>query len=392
MLKNNNLTFDYLVPDHRTSDIDQELDLEWRMFLNQDTNTDINYDTNKYDTNTSKPNLFNEKNSNVECEYPKPSDIYISTKSKIAFIDTHIDLNIFWDIPVIPFNTHANGIIKKQIKTCSKNLEELQNIKNKLSNELYYEELIITHIDNPNGRIRFKDIRKISIGISKKDIIGVQSKKKQAFYNCFVIILRIKIENIFKEFHIKIFNTGKIEIPGLQNDENFVLVLNYVVELFSNILQKKITYNQDFVTVLINSNFNCGFNINREVLYNILKNKYQIQTIYDPCSYPGIQCKFYYDKNKEIQNGISDISTKMTKKMLKKNPDIYVVSFMIFRTGSVLIVGMCDDNILYNIYEFIKQVLQNEFPHICQKIHEKNQTPQKKQRSYRNKKVFICKN
>lgn len=392
MLRNKNLTFDYLVPDHRTSDIDQELDLEWRMFLNQDTNTDINYDTNKYDTNTSKPNLFNEKNSNVECEYPKPSDIYISTKSKIAFIDTHIDLSIFWDIPVIPFNTHANGIIKKQIKMCSKNPEELQIIKNKLSNELYYEELIITHIDNPNGRIIFKDIRKISIGISKKDIIGVQSKKKQAFYNCFVIILRIKIENIFKEFHIKIFNTGKIEVPGLQNDENFVLVLNYVVELFSNILQKKITYNQDFVTVLINSNFNCGFNINREVLYNILKNKYQIQTIYDPCSYPGIQCKFYYDKNKEIQNGISDISTKMTKKMLKKNPDIYVVSFMIFRTGSVLIVGMCDDNILYNIYEFIKQVLQNEFPHICQKIHEKNQTPQKKQRSNRNKKVFICKN
>jgi hypothetical protein len=40
---------------------------------------------------------------------------------------------------------------------------------------------------------------------------------------------------------------------------------------------------------------------------------------------------------------------------------------MIFRTGSVLIVGRCDENVLMIIYEFLKIILRNEFKNICQK-------------------------
>jgi hypothetical protein len=40
---------------------------------------------------------------------------------------------------------------------------------------------------------------------------------------------------------------------------------------------------------------------------------------------------------------------------------------MIFRTGSVLIVGRCDENVLILIYEFLKTILVNEFKVICQK-------------------------
>jgi hypothetical protein len=39
---------------------------------------------------------------------------------------------------------------------------------------------------------------------------------------------------------------------------------------------------------------------------------------------------------------------------------------MIFRTGSVLIVGKCDENVLLNIYEFLKNILNNEYNKICQ--------------------------
>jgi hypothetical protein len=41
---------------------------------------------------------------------------------------------------------------------------------------------------------------------------------------------------------------------------------------------------------------------------------------------------------------------------------------MIFRTGSVLIVGMCDEHVLRVIYQFIKDILKEEFKYICQKI------------------------
>ena len=39
---------------------------------------------------------------------------------------------------------------------------------------------------------------------------------------------------------------------------------------------------------------------------------------------------------------------------------------MIFRTGSVLIVGKCDENVLMVIYEFLKIILNNEYVNICQ--------------------------
>jgi TATA-box binding protein (TBP) (component of TFIID and TFIIIB) len=241
--------------------------------------------------------------------------------------------------------------------------EDLQFIQEKLQSETYYEEHIITHIDNPTGRIKFKDTRKVSIGISKKDILSYRCKKKSAFYNCFVLILRMKVEHNFKEFHVKVFNTGKLEIPGVQCEKVFEKILQQVLDTLQPYVETPLGYKDDSSeTVLINSNFNCGYYINRETLYDILKLKYNIQAIYDPCSYPGIQCKFYYNPDIGIQSG-SQISEE--NKHLYKN--IKEVSFMIFRTGSVLIVGKCHEDVLMIIYNFLKNILRDEYRNICQK-------------------------
>ena len=308
-------------------------------------------------------------------ETPKSGQIYISTKSKIAYLDKEIDLkDIFWKIPVIPYSTPQNGVIKKQMKFNSTATEEVAYIQECLQNELYVDQQIMTSINNPNGRIKFKDIRKISIGISKKDIMSYRCKRKSAFYNCFVMILRIRIKDTFKEFHIKVFNTGKLEIPGIQTDEIFVEVLKTIKLTLQPFIPEPLNYNQKSDTVLINSNFNCGFFINREVLFDILKYKYNIQCIYDPCSYPGIQCKFYYNPELKIQTGSQvseekDKDKKKKEKKEKKNKNgIVEVSFMIFRTGSILIVGMCEEYVLYYIYEFLKTLLTNEFQQIHQKV------------------------
>lgn len=193
--------------------------------------------------------------------------------------------------------------------------------------------------------------------------MSYRCKKKSAFYNCFVIILRIKISDTFKEFHIKVFNTGKLEIPGIQSEDNFKIVLSELLVTLQPYFKNKLGYKENTdETVLINSNFNCGFFINRESLYDILKYKYNIQSIYDPCSYPGIQCKFYYNPDVDIQNGCQ--IAEENKHLYK---DVKEVSFMIFRTGSVLIVGKCDENVLLIIYEYLKIILNNEHKNICQK-------------------------
>jgi hypothetical protein len=323
---------------------------------------------------TSKQSTISKQSQNISkgtqynnADAPEPSDIYISTKSKIAYLTEPVDLRIFWEIPVISYATPSNGVIKKQIKINSKSQEELDDINQRLEKELYCDQHVMSHIDNPSGRIKFKDIRKITIGISKKDIMSYRSKKKQAFYNCFVMIIRLKIADGFREFHIKVFNTGKLEIPGVQNDSMFELVLQNIISILQPHCNTQLSYNKTSDTVLINSNFNCGFYIDREALYDILKYKYNIQAIYDPCSYPGIQCKFCYNKDLGIQTG-----KQISNENKEKYKNVIEVSFMIFRTGSVLIVGMCEEDVLFEIYDFLKKMLQNEFQNVCQGLLEGN--------------------
>jgi disulfide oxidoreductase YuzD len=352
-----------------------KIDEEWKNFILSKNDYDNADDYECYDeeyniSNNDEKYISANMNENIDFEnnsknnIPKSSEIYISTKTKIAYLNNPIDLKeMFWIIPVLKYMDPKNGVIKKQMKFNSTTEEELQDIKERLKNENHFDEQIITSIINPTGRIKFKDIRKITIGLSKKDIMSYRSKKKSAFYNCFVLILRIKVETAFKEFHVKIFNTGKLEIPGIQDDNVFEMILQMIIDILQPNMEEKLYYKENSCeTVLINSNFNCGFYINRETLYDILKYKYNIQSIYDPCSYPGIQCKFYFNPDIDLQNGC-----QIPKDKMDMYQNVKQISFMIFRTGSVLIVGKCDENILLLIYEFLKNIFKNEYYNICQK-------------------------
>ena len=297
---------------------------------------------------------------NDETRQPVCSKIYISTKTKISYLNQPIDIKkVFWSIPVSVYSTPSECIIKKQIKVSTTDPKELEEIRELLKHEKYYQEQEIEHIDNPEGRIKFKVQLKINVGLCKKDILNYRCKLKRAFFNCFVLIMRIRDQSGegFKEMHIKVFNTGKLEIPGIQTDESLTQVLNLLITILKPIVGQDIDFIHDKCeTVLINSNFNCGYFINRDKLYNILKYKYRINSNYDACSYPGIQSKFYYIPGLENQTGqhppANEIHTASE------------ISFMIFRTGSVLIVGRCDENVLHCIYDFLKKLLEEEYPEI----------------------------
>jgi hypothetical protein len=55
---------------------------------------------------------------------------------------------------------------------------------------------------------------------------------------------------------------------------------------------------------------------------------------------------------------------------------------MIFRTGSVLIVGKCDEEVLNEVYVFIKQLLIDEYKNIsgslCTTSHNAHNSSKKK--------------
>ena len=351
------------------------IDEEWSDFLDNSENI-----------NLTKPLTRLANNSNLD---PKCSDIYISTKTKIIYLNINkLDIyTIFWKIKIQDYDEQLEGIIKKQIKISCNNKEELETLENLIKNETYYVSKIINHIDNPNGRIKFKDVRKLSVGLCKKDLIYRRTKEKSAFYNCFVVTLRILYKRIFKEIHVKIFNTGKLEIPGIQNDEILEIVLNNILKILEKILTIKleILYAKT-ENVLINSNFNCGFYIDREILFNLLRYKYHINASYDPCSYPGIQCVYYYD----YFNKVSISNTLNLNNNIKKDKNIQKISYMIFRTGSILIVGKCSEDVLKIVYEYVKNILISEYKEIMTKLIDNSvEKEEKKICKTRKKMIYI---
>ena len=340
-----------------------QLEDEWDKFFN---------DENDFDLDEIPLNDENDVNENCQKDIPECGPLKISTKTKIVYMNKSFDLkDVFWKIPLIDYMELKEGIIKKQIKYNFDNKEEVSRIENIIKNETKLVRCkVLNQINNPTGRVQFKDIRKISVGIDKNDMSLKKTGSKSAFYNCFVLILRIMFEGKYKEIHIKVFNTGKLEIPGIQNDNVLDITLDKLSEIMNDIFNEDIVIQREKEeTVLINSNFTCNFFIDRERLYNILKYQYQIKCNYDPCSYPGILCRKYKHKD-------------------------YLISFMIFRTGSVLIVGKCEMCIINEIYEMLKGIFHKEFQHIviestCDDFSNKNK---KKTIHKKKKKIIYIKN
>jgi hypothetical protein len=353
-------------------EMDEDVDTDPDVDADGDAPTDVDVDAEDLDAAAAEALKLTEETQ------PKCTPLYVSTKTKISYLSKPVDIHdVFWKIPVLKYAVPQEGAIKKQMKFSTMNPEELAAIQERMKHEVAcVSEYVIEHIENPDGRIKFKDQRKISIGLCRKDIVSYRIKQKRAFFNCFVIILRIMDEDEeeadeqrgFKEMHVKVFNTGKLEIPGIKTDRMMMRVQTLLVQILRPIVGDDLDFQRNQCeTVLINSNFKCGYYINRDALYKLLKYKYRINCNYDACSYPGIQCKFFYVKGSGEQSGqqpmqcVAGEETNRYKKTSNDTKAHYEISFMIFRTGSVLIVGKCNEDVLREIYEFIRTMLETEY-------------------------------
>jgi hypothetical protein len=380
-------------------------------------------------------NPFINQNLKTNVLAPNASNIRISTKTIIAYLNESIDIEyIFWIIKIMPFHTPSCGIIKKQIKLDLANEGEYEIVKEKLKNEPQTVRTL-DHTTHKKNTTEFNGKIKINVGISQKNIIKSKTKPVGAFLNCIVLIYRLKLNGTFYEAHIKVFNTGKIVIPGVCSNVAINQALDAIRELLSTYIPGGVSYSKKpITTVLINSDFDCGYFIDRDKLNNILKYKYKIRTKYTPW-YPGVQCNFYYDSlYKSHQTGIQyspqktiesdsklDLDKAQSSKIIRKlklrpntratkkarqyaientnDNDVddivgtqlefadetgrfFKVSFMVFRTGKILIVGKCEDHVIWSVYEFLKLVLNHEYNNIRQptNIEDVRKPPHKKNR------------
>jgi hypothetical protein len=348
-----------------------ELDNEWAKFLASMNNSNIV--SSDVVSEPSEPKKA-KASSTTSKEVPECKDLYISTQTKqIRLNQANIDVSrIFWEIPIVDYWKPVEGIIKKQMKVACFSKDECEETTRRLQKYPYFNEKVMKQTDNPNStKHKFKRESKVTVGISTKNVMNCRGKEKGgAMFNCFAITIRFRNESgRFQEIHVKVFNTGKLEIPGINNQALLVRVSEYLLLILAPFFETPIEFlenTSDNDNVLINSNFHCGFNINRETLHNIIKRKYKIDTLYDSCKYPGINCKFYFNReigfDTEKQNGVikqEDHCLKMDE--LQETHKYIKITFVIFQTGSCIIVGNCSEKVLRFVYDFVKKMLHAEY-------------------------------
>tara|TARA_B110000977_G_C10835463_1_gene399824 strand:+ start:29 stop:673 length:645 start_codon:yes stop_codon:yes gene_type:complete len=131
------------------------------------------------------------------------------------------------------------------------------------------------------------------------------------------------------------------------------------------VFNKKRIVLKTYKTVMINTCYEIGHNIDRETLYKIILNRYNLNAIFDSEGYPGVRIEYYFNTNNigHERQGKCICSSTCTGKGAKATGEgegrCRKISIAIFQSGSTIIAGGCkDDKPIYIAYNFINNILK----------------------------------
>tara|TARA_B100001094_G_scaffold181735_1_gene176101 strand:- start:763 stop:1503 length:741 start_codon:yes stop_codon:yes gene_type:complete len=186
-------------------------------------------------------------------------------------------------------------------------------------------------------------------GFSKKLLRKKRKKtKKKIFYNQ----ATIHVVHDNKIMNVKLFNNGKIQITGLKKEDQGHLLVKDLIEYFKdiNVFEDDI-YLVNHKLVLINSDFDIGYEINREILQREIID-YGIYSSYEPCIYPGVNIKYFINVNNS--DGICCCESMCNGKgRADGDGNCKKVTIAVFKSGKIIITGGQNTKQLESAYYFI---------------------------------------
>ena len=225
----------------------------------------------------------------------------------------------------------------------------------KLSSDINLQELASHLIINNN-------ILYIEFGsnIKKGDNLKKEKKKKKEkkyFYNQVTLHLWLG-----KRINMKIFNNGRIQMTGIKKEsqgyetiELFIKEINKIsdenkLKIFNSI---EINQTESIETVLINSDFDIYSEVNREMLHRLIVD-HGYYSSYEPCTYPGVNIKYYYNPIKR-NFGICDCEKPCNGK--GKDNTCKKITIAVFKSGKIIITGGRNKQNINSAYQFITEFI-----------------------------------
>jgi len=138
-------------------------------------------------------------------------------------------------------------------------------------------------------------------------------------------------------------------------------------EIINKVLNKNIISITRYNITLINSDFYIGFKLNRGNVYDYILNKCGLLCDYDPCIYQGVLIKFYWNYNKEVQDGKCNCTKSCNGKGTGNGDgNCRKITVSTFQSGNIIITGKCCRDELYYIYNFIIDLLHKNVDELKQ--------------------------
>lgn len=206
---------------------------------------------------------------------------------------------------------------------------------------------------------------------SRKASSNVHTKR---FDNQVTIVYRMVEEDKVSPkntLNTKVFRNGNIQITGIkyieQGRKMIDVIINMLLGMYESghtnvVASKESLANTEYNIRLINSDFKVGFPIKRENLYKVFTTLYENDCSFEPCIYPGVKIRYYYNEFNMQHDGLChcDEHCSVGKGSGKANGQCKKITVAVFQSGCVIITGAQSHSQIEDAYKFIvKMILEN---------------------------------
>jgi TATA-box binding protein (TBP) (component of TFIID and TFIIIB) len=260
----------------------------------------------------------------------------ISTITATGSVGTEIDLDLLFDELCVAINEHGVG---KTVMDCFGFVYAEYGKKKSIT---YYKGIAkkyMTHNDKTSGFKRFD--------------------------NQLTVVYRYNEDSLI---NIKVFKNGNIQMTGVKNTSNGQDMIDILINHIKQIQQTKhipivvnveSLNNCNYKIALINSDFKVNFEVKRDKLHNVLKQRYNIRCSFEPCIYPGVKIQYFWNIINSKKDGVCKCSASCIngKGNGSGDTDCKKITIAVFQSGCVIITGAQTTEQIDDTYEFICNVL-----------------------------------
>lgn len=298
--------------------------------------------------------------------------------AKLLSEDDILDLKVkkFLDLKknkmnMIKFDEPSDLKVSVMVAVCEVNIQfHLKNISQNLYNDVYRNIIDKENVDfNILGVICNDVYIKTSLNQKEKKRKKINEseflnpkKKKKTFDNQVTVI--VKSPKSGKIVNIKLFSNSKLQITGLQREQDGIDSIEYLLDylkkydnaLIGDIQNLEIS---NYKIVNINNSFNLFFKIDRKKLYNILIQNTNLYISHERQRSAGILIYYKYNCNNKCKDGLCHCVSDLKCKGKGDNGTCKNVTIMIYESGKGNIMGVNSMIQAIEAYEFIKNIICN---------------------------------